>query len=90
MYFSVYSERQSLAVGCSYILTQKPPENTLPQNTTSLENLPDFNKIKVEKEVVPPEVYGDDGHVIIDTQSFMIHQSYTGSTDTEYETINAG
>ena len=90
LYFTVYSERQSLAVGCSYILTQKPPENTLPQNTTSLENLPDFNKIKVEKEVVPPEVYGDDGHVIIDTQSFMIHQSYTGSTDTEYETINAG
>ena len=95
LYFSVYSERQSLAVGCSYLLTQKPPENTLPQNTTSLEkeiieNLPDFNKIKVEKEVVPPEVYGDDGHFIIDTQSFMIHQSYTGSTDTEYETINAG
>ena len=98
LYFTVYSERHSLAVGCSYILTQKPIENSPPQNTTSLEkelieSLPDFNKIKVEKEVVPPlqpEVYGDDGHIIIDTQSFMIHQSYTGSTDTEYETINAG
>ena len=95
LYFSVYSERHLLAVGCSYILTQKPLENSLPQNTTSfekeiIENLPDFNKIKGEKEVVSPEVYGDDGHFIIDTQSFMVHQSYTGSTDTEYETINAG